>query len=168
MKVNKTKTNDSTLFGNCAKPLLANRLLKFRAWVKEKKRMIKVFGFNEHLVFEQTWDSPIIKQNIFEIQGCHIMQFTGFYDFDKKEIFEGDIISFTDVRDCIQKKKYQIYFNNECGSWYCKNGPELCNILVEQNNDDWKRSQNWNIKDNQYIRVIGNIYENPELIFKPK
>ena len=53
--------------GNFAKPMLANRLFKFRAWVKEQNRMIKVFGFNEHLVFEQTWDSPSIKENIFEI-----------------------------------------------------------------------------------------------------
>jgi hypothetical protein len=90
--------------------------------------------------------------------------FTGFKDYDGKEIFEGDIISFTAVRDVTQKKRFEIYFDKDCGSWYCKNGSELCHILVEQNNDDWKRSQNWIIKDNQYIRVIGNIYQHSELL----
>ena len=28
----------------------------------------------------------------------------------------------------------------------------MCNILVEQNNDDWKLSENWTINNNQYIR----------------
>jgi hypothetical protein len=90
--------------------------------------------------------------------------FTGFKDYDNKEIFEGDIISFTAVRDSTQKKILEIYFDKDCGAWYCKNGQELCNILFEQNNDDWKRSQNWTVRDCQYVRVIGNIHENPELL----
>ena len=85
-------TNSNNQAENLAKPVLANRLFKFRAWVKEQNRMIKVFGFNEHLVFEQTWDSPSIKENIFEIEDCHIMQFTGIYDKNGKEIYEGDVV----------------------------------------------------------------------------
>ena len=85
-------TNSNNQAENLAKPVLANRLFKFRAWVKEQNRMIKVFGFNEHLVFEQTWDSPSIKENIFEIEDCHIMQFTGLIDKNGTEIYEGDLI----------------------------------------------------------------------------
>lgn len=134
-----------------------NRALKFRAWNEKQK----------YMAIQGTPDLETLQSFMFHFGEDILMQFTGFYDYDGKEIFEGDIVSFTDVRDCTQKKKYQIYFDNECGSWYCKNGPELCNILVEQHNDDWKRSQNWNIRDNQYIRVIGNISQNPELLFKP-
>ena len=61
------KNDNSTKQSNASKPMLANRLFKFRAWVKEQNRMIKVFGFNEHLVFEQYFYSPSIKENIFEI-----------------------------------------------------------------------------------------------------
>ena len=85
-------TNSNNQAENLAKPVLANRLFKFRAWEKEQNRMFKVFGFNEHLVFEQTWDSPSIKENIFEIEDCHIMQFTGLIDKNGTEIFEGDIV----------------------------------------------------------------------------
>lgn len=93
-----------------------------------------------------------------------LLQFTGFKDFNGKEIYEGDVISFTVVRDGTQKKRFEIYFDISCGSWYCKNGQELSYILFEQNNDDWKRSQNWSINQNQYVRVIGNVYENPKLL----
>ena len=86
------KNDNSTKQSNASKPMLANRLLKFRAWVKEQNRMIKVFGFNEHLVFEQTWDSPSIKENIFEIEDCDIVQFTGLKDEKEHMIFDFDII----------------------------------------------------------------------------
>jgi len=90
--------------------------------------------------------------------------FTGFTDKDGNEIYGGDIISFTAVRDGTQHKKYRIYFNEEGGAWYCYNGGLLCDILVEQNNDNWKLAANWSIRDNQYVRIIGTIFENPEII----
>ena len=68
MIANTKQTENLAECGNKSKPLLANRILKFRAWVKEQNRMIEVFGFNEHLVFEKTFDSPSIKENIFEIE----------------------------------------------------------------------------------------------------
>ena len=100
-------TNSNNQAENLAKPVLANRLFKFRAWEKEQNRMFKVFGFNEHLVFEQTWDSPSIKENIFEIEDCHIMQYTGFKDFDEKEIYR-------QVSEVFEKQ-YQIKLENERG-----------------------------------------------------
>ena len=140
-----------------------NREIKFRAWDSENKKMLHIGKFTIYHEKDNGLHSG--KENK---QGdwynLPLMQFTGLKDYDGKEIFEGDIISFTAVRDSTQKKKFEIYFDKDCGSWYCKNGSELCNILVEQNNDDWKRAQNWTIKDNQYIRVIGNIYQHSELL----
>ena len=135
-------TNSNNQAENLAKPVLANRLFKFRAWVKEQNRMIKVFGFNEHLVFEQTWDSPSIKENIFEIEDCHIMQFTGFKDFDGKEIYEGDILE-----DTLGRKKLVEYYKD--GFWLNASleGAEWCLRHV-----------------NSSSKVIGSIYVNPELL----
>lgn len=128
------KHSENTKTANCGNNVLANRLLKFRAWVKEQNRMIKVFGFNEHLVFEQTWDSPSIKENIFEIEDCSIMQFTVLLDKNGKEIFEGDILQ--------TRHKSKIYYNNliDYVLWDIQNS----NAFTE-------------------VEIIGNIFENPEL-----
>lgn len=93
-----------------------------------------------------------------------IGQFTGFKDYNGVEICDGDIVEYTVVRDCTQKKIKEIHFDNEVGAWYCGIGDMLSNILFEQNNDEWKKSQNWTIRENQYVRVIGNIHENPEML----
>lgn len=138
--------------------------LKFKAWIISQKRMIDVYGFNQNFVFAKDYNSPENGENIIEINDCVLLQFTGFKDIDGNDIYEGYIIGFTAVRDGTQKKRFEIYFENKCGSYWCKNGQELCNVLNEQNNDDWKRSQNWDIIDCQYVRIIGNIYQNPELL----
>ena len=135
------KNDNSTKQSNATKSMLANRLLKFRAWVKEQNRMIKVFGFNEHLIFEQTWDSPSIKENIFEIEDCHIMQFTGLKDKNGKEIYEGDII----VEE--NSKRYVVKWEEDTS---CSSNSSSCGFC-------------WSKEDATYTEVIGNIYENPEL-----
>ena len=157
-------TNSNNQAENLAKPVLANRLFKFRAWEKEQNRMFKVFGFNEHLVFEQTWDSPSIKENIFEIEDCHIMQFTGFKDFDGKEIYEGDILEYVSFRRDENKRREIVEFDEKCGGWYVhKQADALCNVLFEQHDEEWQLKQNYKPSIKHKVRVIGNIYENPEL-----
>lgn len=158
-------TNSNTQAENLAKPVLANRLFKFRAWVKEQNRIIKVFGFNEHLVFEQTWDSPSIKENIFEIEDCHIMQFTGFKDKNDKEIYEGDILEYVHFANALIKRRVAVEFDIECGGWYVtKHFEYLSDLLHKQHNEVFKKSQGYESSSNHNVVVIGNIYENPELL----
>ena len=118
------------------------REFKFRSWIISQKKMIKVFGFNEHLVFEQTWDSPSIKENIFEIEDCVLMQFTGVKDAKGNEIYEGDILGRTTIPDR--------YVSFENGS-FITNKPHIPNykpiILIDG-----------------FDVVIGNIFENPEML----
>ena len=140
------KHSENTKPDTCDNNVLANRLFKFRAWVKEQNRMIKVFGFNEHLVFEQTWDSPSIKENIFEIEDCHIMQFTGLIDKNGTEIYEGDINQYGYViKYCEEKALF--------GEYGTRNGIDY-DILMSYPIDS----------KSQIIK--GNIYENPELLEK--
>jgi uncharacterized phage protein (TIGR01671 family) len=144
-----------------------NREIKFRGQRIDNNEL--VYGYyvkdpkGHHRIYWKPFEDASSNTYHF-VKPETVGQFTGFKDYDGKEFFEGDVISFTAVRDCTQKKKFEIYFNKDCGAWYCKNGQELCNILFEQNNDDWKRSQNWTVRDCQYVRVIGNIHENPELL----
>jgi hypothetical protein len=72
-----------------------------------------------------------------------VMQYTELKDKDGKEIYEGDIISFKD-------------FNIVTG------------VVTWSNNGFWDvpKIGNWlgNLKECGVIEVIGNIYENPELL----
>ena len=146
------KVNKQTEQSNSTKPVLANRILKFRAWTKEQNRMIKVFGFNEHLVFEQTWDSPSIKENIFEIEDFHIMQFTGLVDKNGTEIYEGDII-----------KRIIGFQGNENISFdlISFHGAHFSATRFSPDLRTEGFLGNWTFHT---MEIIGNYFENPELL----
>jgi hypothetical protein len=67
----------------------------------------------------------------------NIMQFTGLKDKNRKDIYEGDVVKF----DADYIKPMVVYWNNEMTGFYP--------LISERPNR---------------ITVIGNIYENPELI----
>ena len=68
--------------------------------------------------------------------------YTGVKDFDEDEIYNGDIVEFYNVQYTKERKEIKFINNND----YC----------------------GWNISPNFVLagsaRVIGNIYENPELL----
>ncbi len=68
-----------------------------------------------------------------------LMQFTGLLDKNGKEIYEGDIVKFPDNH------------NQE--------------IKFDEMTTSFTYGQRWNVKA---VEVIGNIYENPELLSKEK
>jgi uncharacterized phage protein (TIGR01671 family) len=71
------------------------------------------------------------------------MQFTGLYDVNGKEIYEGDII------------KHR-YFSVKGVAEVCWNDDEACFLAIEPNGARVILRPN--------SEVIGNIYENPELL----
>jgi len=98
-----------------------------------------------------------------------IQQFTGFSDHKSKEIYEGDIIDLTYSKGHERDSSYDYYgryvveFKN--GSW----------ILIPQNlydSDDEQRDLELYLESSDYVKskgmrrfeVIGNIFENPDLI----
>ena len=124
------------------------REIKFRAWIISKEKMIKVFGLNEHLVFEQSWDSPCIKENIFEIEDCILMQFTGLQDKTGVDIYEGDILGGYPHGSVISK------WDNNYACFSCYDFEDNDYGLFANELDNCKDA--W--------EVVGNIYENPELL----
>ena len=112
------------------------REIKFRAWHEADGRMVYPFskGFNNILS-----NGDLL--NSYE----NIMQFTGLKDKNGKEIYEGDMVRWEDIQDdgygCgyLTTIEEPVYFGG--GAFY-----PICTMPEKQ------------------FEVIGNIYENPELL----
>lgn len=83
---------------------------------------------------------------IFEVDPETVCQYTGLMDKNSRKIFEGDILEFTDCE--FGKENYTVFWNRV--EWGIRS--ELGNM------DDLRvwDSSNW--------EVIGNIFDNPELL----
>jgi len=124
------------------------REIKFRAWNKRdgymlddaiyfKSDMSEVALWNG-LVYPE-YDKQIWKETI-------LMQFTGLLDKNGKEIYEGDILEHLD-------STYEGSDDNECFIGVVEY--DTTNATFRSSGEDFARER---------IEVIGNIYENPELI----
>jgi uncharacterized phage protein (TIGR01671 family) len=115
------------------------REIKFRAWDKQDKKMTLFDGMIKWDVIPDEYE---------------VMQFTGLKDKNGKEIYEGDIVKGNaeySFNKCIGVVKYgamAFHFSGkkEDGSkWF-----------------DTITNPTYEIAD--FVRVIGNVYENPELL----
>ncbi len=122
------------------------REMKFRAFLKSNQVMYDVLTLD--IIDKKALIENAEKQlkGYVKLQEIELMQYTGLKDNIGKEIYEGDIISFGDNKAVVFyehakfKAKYRYY--NNC---YCYDA--LSDVLY------FKK-----------VEVIGNIYENKELI----
>lgn len=141
------------------------REIKFRAWNPESKKMF--YDFDQNI--KEVALGKSIHLFVYETGLAYktLMQYTGFKDFDGKEIYEGDILEYVSFRRHENKRKEIVEFDEKCGGWYVhKQADALCNILFEQHDEEWQKKQNFKPSIKHKVRVIGNIYENPELLNK--
>ena len=132
------------------------REIKFRAWDKLDKKMIN---------WRDTADNDeLLGQLImFPDEDMFIlMQYTGLKDKNGVEIYEGDILKINKITKYLKAQydndNFKIEWQNDKGWWtatpinLAENGIEVC-----PDPEEWTK----------YCEVIGNIYENPELIKEP-
>ena len=104
--------------------------------------------------------APVLNSETFEDALKHSQQYTGLKDKkDKndKEIYEGDVVGYKNqVNDEIITA---IEWNNKCSGWFANRGGRLADLIHEQT---VLRKKDFNLEPS--FEVIGNIYENPELI----
>lgn len=124
-----------------------NREIKFRIWDIENKEMLKV----QELDFEPTFYGgriairPDQYNDYFDTEDMILMQYTGLHDKNGKEIYEGDILKSIQWND--------IYLVKYIGTAF---------YLCRKGNKGFNKITTWNNAEKS--EVIGNIYENSELL----
>lgn len=116
------------------------REVKFRAWYEKEKRFLSWGELQDGTESLQTY----FNNELSDVSP--LMQYTGLKDKNDVEIYEEDNVRYPHIQSF--KDVWQVKFHN--GSFVIKQG----NILIC-------------IRDLAYkskLEVIGNIYENPELL----
>lgn len=133
--------------------------IKFRAWDKKDKKMYYDIQSREFRRPDGCGYAISILEN--KSRHTEIMQYTGLKDDGEKEIYEGDIVKYqrftekyTKWETYIVKVGYEeygfVYYSDE---GYTK-GFLVANDLSGIEHTSWM----------QLVKIIGNIYENPELL----
>ena len=122
--------------------------LKFRVWDKKLKLLgnVSYIDFeSKHLMYYFDEETELYAK----FEGVEIMQSTGLLDKNGKEIFEGDII---DVGT-------RIPFLNKI-----QRDEETAYLKLVPLDKRWTESYFTNFEDKSRYEVVGNIYENEELL----
>lgn len=121
---------------------------KFRAWDKRSNQMCEVLQISFELEFVQC-TTGWVRTFFFGDEDCDLMQSTGLKDKNGKEIFEGDIV------DVGTRIPFLNEIKRDCDSGYLKLVP------IDKR---WTEGFFTNYEDKSRYEVLGNIYENPELL----
>lgn len=112
------------------------REIKFRVWNVISKKMLGWGAIFDLPAWEIFPGTP-------EQRPYNVMQYTGLKDRNGKEIYEGDILSISD-RKCYNQV---VYFDKD--GFYCTDEFALSELIRSRHRS---------------FEVVGNIYENPELL----
>lgn len=124
---------------------------RYRAWMKSLKWMCDVTNISFDSKFVdicQQGDTERYTEMSVEFDEITLMQSTGLFDRNGKEIFEGDILDY-------RGRKALVRWHGSYASFIYRFVDELQN-----RNTEWKPLYLAYMK----CEIIGNIYENPELL----
>lgn len=125
---------------------------RYRAWDKEGNRMIlpkNLYSIDllKERVTERTKCNYTFSLHSIPFDKVELMQSTGLEDKNGKEVFVGDIIKCT--RGCL----HEVYIEKEYGGTYIGGMPAIYLKGIREGYA-WTGDE----------KIIGNIYENPELL----
>ena len=143
------------------------REVKFRAWDKMQKELVKVnaIALNANCFDTKSYlhgSQPHLYDEdgvLHLLEDCELLQFTGLYDKNGQEIYEGDIVKgkAIKVRGGFSYLGKIIFYNQSNIHGY---------FIEDKNGAAWRLEQAQAIVSLDRItgEVIGNIYENPDLL----
>ena len=127
-----------------------NREIKFRAWDSRRKIMYP----NAQNTYDfMASEGGCMEENfkcVLEDDNYKVMQYTNCYDINGKEIYEGDVVEKEIMESIFDDSKLIGVVKMIEGCW--------CVV------DDKKKVAKYLWSETDVNRVIGNIYENPELL----
>ena len=153
---------------------------KFRAWMKSLKWMCDVtnISFDSKLVdICQQEDTERYTEMSVEFDEVELMQSTGLKDEKGQEIFEGDILKFNDewdeycyegyVEGSVEGINYvEVVRGEACFEFGKTKYPESSLFILME--DEHLNFKDFIKNENFEFEIIGNIYENPELLEEDK
>lgn len=134
-----------------------NRTIKFRAWDKELDKMWEVVNLN--------WNGGYVEMHYPKggssgpFKDFELMQFTWLHDKNWKEIYEGDLV---------EGEVLSGFWSPQKSRWYDHWPEEVVFSEERAGFYPFTLSSYWShdeeALDPEHCEVVGNIYENPELI----
>jgi uncharacterized phage protein (TIGR01671 family) len=136
---------------------------KFRAWDKAEKMMYLVASIDFVLEKIELWKGTIrskygIASSIQDSTDVELMQSTGLKDKNGVEVFEGDVLNIVEVTNQ-GLKEYLTDVKWEDCSFVVKSGGDGYDTFLAA----WTGDPNTTYPLFE-MQVVGNIYENPELL----
>ena len=139
------------------------REIKFRAWEKTKCKMVDMFKISP-LALSDAMNTQLAMlgiQGLFLPLGMPelvLMQYTGLKDSKGVEIYEGDIVEY--YRKTYSNIGEVVYSNNHASYQISTTNKYMVPIRIGF-------SGLYGENDEILVKIIGNLYENPELLPKP-
>ena len=158
-----TNHSENNKPATCDNNMLANRLFKFRAWDNKNKKWLLGYDypnlggfdmFGECVLMDEwarTATSFMFGKDDKKLSDLKLMQFTGILDFNKKPIYEGDIVKDDDLGNGI------VIFQSGC--FFMMYDAETNMEFLGLKTDKFGRLQ-----QKRVVEIIGNVFDNPELV----
>ena len=122
-------------------PTINNRIIKFRIWSPSSKTM-----------FAANFAYPDIDKTCDWV----MMEYIGSLDKNEVPICEGDVVEFTFLESDDSN-------NEDFGFGYVKYDANIASFVIQTEYDEIFHFQSTSHK-HKYIKIIGNIFQNPELL----
>lgn len=89
---------------------IVQRTLKFRAWDPEAREMIDEWVLSQDYNYAVPGEQVDLFQ-LAQVRHLHVMQFSGFYDRNGEELYEGDVLLSREADTGLEEEQFELVFD---------------------------------------------------------